>query len=221
MFESGRIAPLVAAGVLLCMTAAARGVPATAAAPPADVGSADPAAIVTLGRARFTILTPRLIRMEWAADGRFEDRASFVFINRRLPVPRFTHTVSTADGQLTIATEALTLTYRPAGGVAGPAEERDGFTADNLGIELSVDGKAVLWHPAAIDPDNLLGTTRTLDGSFGSRTQEPLEPGIVSRSGWALVDDSVRPLFDSSDFRFLQGAQSPWPWVTLRASGFR
>ena len=43
----------------------------------------------SVGNARFTVLTPELIRMEWAADGKFEDHASFVFINRRLPVPKF------------------------------------------------------------------------------------------------------------------------------------
>ena len=50
---------------------------------------ADPRAVVTTGHARFTVLTPQLIRMEWAADGKFEDHASFVFLNRRLPVPKF------------------------------------------------------------------------------------------------------------------------------------
>jgi hypothetical protein len=48
---------------------------------------ADPAAVVTLEHARFTVLTPQLIRMEWAADSKFEDHASFAFLNRRLPVP--------------------------------------------------------------------------------------------------------------------------------------
>jgi hypothetical protein len=41
---------------------------------------------VILGKARFTVLTPELIRMEWAADGKFEDHASFMFINRRSAV---------------------------------------------------------------------------------------------------------------------------------------
>ena len=35
---------------------------------------ADPRAQVVDGHSRFTILTPQLIRMEWAADGKFEDR---------------------------------------------------------------------------------------------------------------------------------------------------
>ena len=195
-----------------------------AAKPAAEVTNpvADPRATVTLGNARFTVLTPELIRMEWAADGKFEDRASFVFLNRRLPAPSFVKTVS-KDGrdELTIKTEALTLTY-----VAMP----DGkplpygcckFSRENLRITFSVDGQPVTWFPALIDPDNLQGTTRTLDGALGSKTREPIEPGLVSRSGWALVDDSTRPLFDSADFSFQDGENSPWPWVVLRPAGER
>ena len=171
---------------------------------------ADPKAIVTLGHARFTVLTPQLIRMEWSADGKFEDHASFVFINRRLPVPKFVSgTESEGSSQLrTIKTDALTLTYDPTG---------DGhFTADNLSITLTVDGKDVVWHPGDSDPQNLMGTTRTLDTALGSKTEEPIDQGLVSRAGWALVDDSTRPLFDSADFRFLDGEKSVWPWVMER-----
>jgi len=92
---------------------------------------ADPRAVVALGRARFTVLTPELIRIEWAADGKFEDHASFVFINRRLPVPKFTREES--DRKLTLKTSALTLNYD-----GSSAEGK--FTAENLSIELTVDG---------------------------------------------------------------------------------
>src|SRR5258708_27944504 len=142
---------------------------------------ADPRAVVTLGKARFTVLAPELIRMEWAADGRFEDHASFVFLNRRLPVPPFEHEVTEAGQKLTIKTSALALTY-----TAG-ADGR--FRPDNLAIELAVRGKLVDWHPGLVDPAHLQGTTRTLDGALGDQTKEPIEPGLVSRSGWAAVDD--------------------------------
>jgi len=174
---------------------------------------ADPKAVVTLGNARFTVLTSQLIRMEWAADGKFEDHASFVFLNRHLPVPDFSQTASEGGKTLTINTAALKLRYTPT------ANGR--FTADNLSIVIVVDGKQVVWHPGLADPLNLQGTTRTLDGARGDKTKEPIEPGLVSRSGWALVDDSTRPLFDSSDFRFLQGEKSPWPWVIERPAGDR
>jgi alpha-glucosidase len=180
------------------------------AVPAADDPVADPKAVVTVGNARFTVLTPQLIRMEWSANGKFEDHASFVFINRRLPVPKFlvAHDGPANGGLLSIKTDAMELKYAASG---------DGhFTAENLSITLTVDGKQVMWHPGDTDPENLQGTTRTLDGARGSQTKEPIEPGLVSRSGWALVDDSTRPLFDSADFRFLEGEKSPWPWAMER-----
>ena len=185
----------------------------------ADNPVADPKAVVTVGNARFTVLTPELIRMEWAADGKFEDHASFVFLNRRLPVPKFEHRVQQMGRTkvLYVKTDSLTLTYTP---VDRPdADNR--FTPTNLGIELTVDGRTIVWHPGDTDPENLQGTTRTLDGALGSKTREPIEQGLVSRSGWAVVDDSTRPLFDSADFSFKEGEKSPWPWAMERPAGER
>jgi alpha-glucosidase (family GH31 glycosyl hydrolase) len=185
----------------------------------ADNPVADPKAVFVFGKARFTVLTPELIRMEWAGDGKFEDHASFVFINRRLPVPKFSTQIEEmgAARNLTIKTEALTLTYNSTS--TPGADTR--FTPENLTIELTVDGKPVKWHPGLTDTENLQGTTRTLDGALGSKTREPIEQGLVSRSGWALVDDSTRPLFDSANFTFNEGEKSPWPWVMERPAGER
>lgn len=163
---------------------------------------ADPKAMVVLGHARIIVLTPQLIRMECSANEKFEDHASFVFLNRRLPAPKFESEVtkSGSNQTLTVRTDALTITYTANG---------DGcFTPDNLSITLTVEGKPVIWHPGLGDPENLLGTTRTLDTARGGHTVEPIEQGLVSRSGWALVDDSTRPLFDSADFRFLDGEEA-------------
>src|SRR5262245_13528536 len=75
--------------------------------------AADPKAMVTVGKARFTVLTPQLIRMEWAADGKFEDRASLVFLNRRLPVPKFDASVTKGGTNefLMLKTSELSLRY--------------------------------------------------------------------------------------------------------------
>jgi len=181
---------------------------------------ADPKAQVTVGHARFTVLTPELIRMEWAADGKFEDHASFVFLNRRMPVPKFEQTYNGDRGGTaiySIKTGALELAYSHS--KLPGADDR--FTAENLKITLTVDGKEVVWHPGMDDPENLKGTTRTLDGAVGSQTHEPIEQGLVSRAGWAVVDDSTRPLFDEDDFSFKEGEKSPWPWVIERPAGDR
>jgi alpha-glucosidase (family GH31 glycosyl hydrolase) len=164
--------------------------------PKAD-GAADPRNVVTDRDVRLTVLTPQLIRLEWAADGRFEDRPSLVFLNRRTPPVAFTK--RTERGWLVIATGQLRLRYRPNSGRFGPG---------NLSITLQNADTSVTWRPGTPETANLKGTTRTLDGAQGP---VPLETGLLSRDGWALVDDSERPLFDAS----------PWPWVVLRAPGER
>jgi alpha-glucosidase (family GH31 glycosyl hydrolase) len=171
---------------------------------------ADPHAVVIVGSARFTILTPQLIRIEWAANGKFEDHASLAFLNRKLPVPKFTHETA-SDGSAIIRTGALTLFYSPG--------NSDGkFTADNLSISFNLGDKKIVWKPGMPDTGNLLGTARTLDFVRGA---VQLEPGLISRDGWTVVDDSTRLLFDSDDFSFTEGEASPWPWVMLRPSGDR
>jgi alpha-glucosidase len=178
--------------VSLFVVAGFHRVPAARASEERGDPRADPAAVVVAGQARFTVLTPRLIRLEWAADGSFEDRPSLVFLNRRLPAPAFRQ--ASSGGWTTIDTGELKLRYREGGGK---------FTAENLSLALSVSGKPVTWKPGDPETGNLLGTTRTLDGIKGATS---LEPGLVSRDGWVVVDDSARPMFDDS----------PWPWVVER-----
>src|SRR5579863_6684394 len=171
---------------------------------------ADALAVVRAGSARFTVLTPQLIRVEWAKDGKFEDHASFAFVNRALPVPAFTRQVGPGNRVL-LKTSALTLVYDPG--------NTDGkFTPADLTVSFSLNGKEVVWRPGMEDSGNLLGTARTLDTARGG---VQLEPGLISRDGWTLVDDSARPLFDSADFSFRAGERSAWPWVMLRPAGER
>ena len=51
---------------------------------------AHPDAVVRSGKARFTVLTPEMIRIQYSDRALFEDRATFAIVNRRLPVPAFT-----------------------------------------------------------------------------------------------------------------------------------
>lgn len=172
----------------------------------ASTPEANPKAVITQGNARFTVLTPQLIRMEWAEDGRFEDRASLTFIHRNLPVPDYT--VSKKDNVLTLKTEALVLTYRGD----------ECFSGNNLKVSFLLNGKTVLWTPEAKPSGNLKGTTRTLDRCEGfsqiSKDGKELENGILSRDGWALIDDSENFLLEKND--------SPWHhWVKERPEGKR
>jgi alpha-glucosidase (family GH31 glycosyl hydrolase) len=204
----GRGLFLVAVGALTLIHS-----PAEAADAPGGYDPvADPRAVVTTAHARFTILTPQLIRMEWAADGKFEDHASLVFLNRRLPVPEFRHESAADGGRTVIQTSVLKLVYTP-----GKSDGR--FAPENLSITFNLNGNEIIWRPGMADTGNLFGTTRTLDRVQGSDVQ--LEPGLISRDGWTIVDDSTRQLFDSDDFSFTAGERSAWPWVTARPAGER
>jgi len=153
---------------------------------------ANDSSIVLIENCRFTILTPRMIRMEWTEDGIFEDHASLVFVNRGTPHIPFN--VTDNNGWLTIKTDDLTLEYRKGTG---------SFKSTNLKIHANVGLKSIDWHPGQKNNGNLKGTVRTLDQVDGAT---PLEDGILSREGWSVIDDTGKPVFDNSE----------WPWVMPR-----
>ena len=150
-----------------------------------EVPKANEKAVVLAVNARFTVLTPQLIRMEWSEDGIFEDRATLTFVNRETDVPQFK--VTNGRNKVVIRTDKLTLTYYKSGK----------FTPENLSAEFILNGNKVVWHYGDVDSENLMGTTRTLDKADGwnLNPSDPMEPGVISRSGWSVVDDSDRHLF--------------------------
>lgn len=141
----------------------------------------DPAAVVTGPRVRFTVLTSRLIRMEYSRGEAFEDRASQAFWYRDQPAPAFT--VRRSPDRIEIETEHLLLRY---------AVSDLGFTAETLSV--LVKALDVTWRVGDRDRRNLRGTARTLDGVDGAT---PLELGLISPSGWALMDDTRSLVFDA------------------------
>src|SRR5262249_20598701 len=64
-------------------------------------------------------------------------------------------------------------------------------SSKNLKITFGMDGKTVTWYPWKKDPLNLKGTTRTLDGSNGDNKLAEMEDGLISRSGWAVIDETA------------------------------
>jgi alpha-glucosidase (family GH31 glycosyl hydrolase) len=147
---------------------------------------ADPSAVVQGPDYRITVLADGLLRLEWAADGAFEDRASAFAINRDLPVPAFE--VVEAESHLEVLTERLHLHY-----------DRGPFSTSGLSVQ--VRGGVSSWHSVwrygdeqADGGGNLGGTARTLDMVDG---RLPLEPGVLSRNGYAMIDDSRTLVLDA------------------------
>lgn len=142
---------------------------------------ARPGATIAGDQWRITVLTDGLVRLEWSADGVFEDRASTLALHRDLPVPDF-HVEQSPSG-VEVVTDRFRLTY-----------DRGPFSRS--GLSLQVRGNVSNYHgvwrfgePAR----DLGGTARTLDGVDGAT---PLESGVVSRWGFAVLDDSTSFVFD-------------------------
>lgn len=144
---------------------------------------ADPQAVVVSGNARFTVLTPEMIRVEYSDKGVFEDRATFTVVNRRLAVPNYEKAED--DNYLYIKTDKVQLKYKK-----GTNPRTVPASSANLSITLRHNGRDVLWYIGKPDPMNLKGTCRTLDGSNGDNKRAELENGLISRSGWAVIEDS-------------------------------
>lgn len=136
-------------------------------------------AVIVADQVRFTVLTERLIRLEYDPSRVFNDRATQNMWYRDQPVPDFT--VDQDDDWLTIETEAFVLQYKKG----------EALTRSSLSI--TVKGTDYTWKPDDIDSENLKGTMRTLDGINGYIA---LSDGLISRSGGALIDDSATLLLN-------------------------
>ncbi|WP_163508934.1 TIM-barrel domain-containing protein [Fodinicola acaciae] len=98
-------------------------------------------ASVVAGDARFEVLSPTLVRMEYAGDAKFVDAATFNAIGRAsFRPPAFS--TERKDGWLTIRTSALSLRYKLD---SGP------FTADNVAVRLANGVTARPTFPAAAE----------------------------------------------------------------------
>ena len=122
---------------------------------------------------RFTVLTSRLIRMEYDPQGIFEDRASQRVFYRDFPACDFD--ICVVNGVLTLETEHLLLTYRI----------NEPFAPDTLSLKLKTE-PASSWRYGESYED-LGGTVKTLDNVDGPIT---LERGLCSRWGFAVMNDS-------------------------------
>lgn len=124
---------------------------------------------------RITVLTSRLLRLEYSENGYFEDRATQTVVNREFEVPAFT--IQKKDGVLELITEDLQLLY-----------DGKAFSQSGLSIRLKKNKYTnnSIWHYGD-KGENLKGTARTLDDCNGAID---LEDGIMSFSEYALLDDS-------------------------------
>ena len=139
---------------------------------------ADPAAVVTAGPARFTVLT-----VAAAAAGVVGDRA--VRGPRQLRLPRPSRAGARVHRRRATATSPPST---PARCVLRHADDGQPFHAGNLIVELTRRRRDHLDARATSTASTSAGPAAP---STTAAATPVLEPGLVSRSGWAVHDDSA------------------------------
>ena len=143
---------------------------------------ADASATVTSGCARFSFLTERLVRMEYSASGKFDDRASFAVINRKLRVPEF-HVAKNGSTTI-ITTGALRLSHHQSSNKTCGS----GFLPDEVQVRLLVAPHSA-WSsghdssPPDMRPSSvarIMPDAANLNGTMNHGTQSVARPTVAA-----------------------------------------
>jgi len=134
---------------------------------------ANPASVVADGNIRLTVLTPRLLRLEWSETGAFEDRASYAFPTRHAAAPPFD--AGAKDGVLAVDTGALTLRY---------VRDSGRFTDRNLSISFEFGGRPWVLYLTALKP---------CKGNYATFLDPLLFSGREGASRWQQAVAAIPP----------------------------
>ena len=134
---------------------------------------------MVFGNNRLTMITPTLLRLEYATDGKFVDAPTMFAANRSSLLPMSELTVKELGNNCyEIRTAALRIWFR-----------NDGypFSTSNLKVYYTLDGKEKTFTNRFVLGKNLGGPVETLD-----RVTEaiPMNDGLLTRSGWYMIDDN-------------------------------
>lgn len=139
---------------------------------------------------RFTILSDRLIRLEYSQKGLFEDNTTQRIINRKFMKVNFT--VTKTDTLLQISSSYFTLNY-----VMEKSFKSSKLTPGNT-LKVVLNQTDKYWYYGHPEVRNFGGIPYSLDDFNGSLK---LDKGLYSTDGFAIIDDSTSlVLNENGDF---------------------
>lgn len=119
---------------------------------------------VTFGNARFTAITDGLVRMEYSADGKFEDRPTIRIPKR--PDGICFENITEKDNKITLQIGLMAIDF---------VNNNYAFSAENLRIFDNSSGK-LIWQPGQKDFENLGGAPMSMDNVSRSIIPEGVHP---------------------------------------------
>ncbi len=107
---------------------------------------------IVAGNRRFTVISPTLVRMEFAPDKKFENRRSMIAYSQKHPLAF--HSVEKTKNAVILNTGKIT--------VISKDNSRD-FSAGSLEVQWQAGGFVQCWRPGDNDYQNLGGPATALD----------------------------------------------------------
>lgn len=138
--------------------------------------------IITLGKSRISVLTPRLIRLEYSEKGIFTDNPTSRIINRKFE--KFEYSITESETLIEINTGVFTLTY------VKNSKIKTGR------IKAVLNSTKVEWNPSSMEVKNLRGINYSIDSI---KDKIVLDKGLYSLDGYSILDDSNSLVLNDND----------------------
>lgn len=154
-----------------------------------DTRKSNPKAIFKGVNYRITILSERLIRLEYDITGEFNDDLTLLVKNRNFNLPNFK--VNQDEKYLVITTKYFIMQYSKEKPFKGP-----NFAPDsNLKVKLINTDK--IWYLGHPEARNYKGSAFSIETD---NDKVKLDNGLYSTDGFATLDDSFNPLVSEDGF---------------------
>ena len=152
--------------------------------------TANPKSVIKGDKYRITVLTERLIRLEYSNDGIFEDRATEQIFNRRLDIPKY-EVIEDAN-LLTVTTEYFKLYYVKNSNFKGSSIS----PSSNLKVEIleNLDSNKAnrFWYYGIPEVKNY----GTPGFELFDKKKLKFKKGLFSVDGFVTIDDSKSMIFE-------------------------
>ena len=140
---------------------------------------------LVFGNNRLSIITPTLLRLEYAHDAQFIDEPTIFAHDRSSMLPVDSINIEyQGNNWYEITTPALRIRYN-----------NDGFpfSTSNLNVYYKHDGKEKKFTNRNASVTSLGGPVSTLDRVTG---EIPMDDGIITKQGWYIIDDERTDLIE-------------------------
>lgn len=130
----------------------------------------------TIGNVRISVITDSVVRIEYYPVGMFIDEET-LFAQNRTCKAKTVQYIQT-ENKHEFITDYFHLTY---------IDDGKPLSKENLYASIGSE----LWYYGKENKNNLGGTLPTLDGIHPDK---PVEDGLLSRDGWAVIEDTDKPV---------------------------